>query len=77
MKDLNIAIEALKSKQIEMRRQIRRQEQLLTAILFETFAYYQSFRILANAANVCKALVHWLINFKSDKSDRRAGEQVL
>ena len=44
-------IQALKSKQIEMESQIRRQGQLLSALFFEAFPYFQSLRILANAAN--------------------------
>ena len=42
--------------QIEMRSQLRRQGQLLGAILFEAFPYFECFRILANAANFYKIL---------------------
>ena len=35
---------------------IRRQGSLLTALLFNAFPYFQCFRVLANAANFCKAV---------------------
>ena len=47
-------------KQIEKGRQIRRQRQLLIAILFEAFLFFQCFRFLTNAALVNKSLtVNW------------------
>ena len=49
----NKAKETLKSKQIEMVSQNRRQGQLLNALLFEAFPYFDCFRILANPANYC------------------------
>ena len=43
VRDSNIAKEALKSKQIKMGSQIRRQGQLLSALLSEAFPYFQCF----------------------------------
>ena len=43
--DTKILKEAFKSKQIEMGSQIRRQGHPLSAVLFETFPYFQGFRI--------------------------------
>ena len=45
VKESNIANGALKSKQFELGIQMRRKGQLLSAILFEAFAYFQCFRI--------------------------------
>ena len=57
VKDPNIVKEALKSKQIKMGSQIHRQGQLLSAVLFEAFPFFQCLRILVNAANICKILL--------------------
>ena len=67
VQDQNMLKEVLTSKQIEKGSQIRRQEQLLRAILFEAFPHY---------FNKCSqiSVQHCLINFMSDKADNRASE---